>query len=218
LLFGYRAGIRAVKKQEIGMQFTIAIDGPAAAGKGTISRAIAQYLGAAHLDTGLLYRAVGMKTGDPVQAARTLSPHDLAREGLRSVAAGEAASRVAVNPQVRAALVAFQRDFARREGGAVLDGRDIGTVICPEAEVKLFVTASPETRAKRRWQETGEGSYDEVLEQVRIRDARDMGRADAPLRPAEDAVVLDTTDLSIAQAIAQAQAIIAERLGRVSRP
>ncbi len=200
------------------MQFTIAIDGPAAAGKGTISRAIAQHLGAAHLDTGLLYRAVGMKTGDPVQAARTLSPQDLAREGLRTVAAGEAASRVAVNPQVRAALVAFQRDFARREGGAVLDGRDIGTVICPQAEVKLFVTASPETRAMRRWQETGEGSYDEVLEQVRIRDARDMDRADAPLRPAEDAVVLDTTDLSIEQAIAQAQAVIAERLGRVSRP
>ena len=200
------------------MQFTIAIDGPAAAGKGTISRAIAQHLGAAHLDTGLLYRAVGMKTGDPVQAARTLSPQDLAREGLRTVAAGEPASRVAVNPQVRAALVAFQRDFARREGGAVLDGRDIGTVICPQAEVKLFVTASPETRAMRRWQETGEGSYDEVLEQVRIRDARDMDRADAPLRPAEDAVVLDTTDLSIEQAIAQAQAVIAERLGRVSRP
>ncbi|MFU8898388.1 MAG: (d)CMP kinase [Roseinatronobacter sp.] len=200
------------------MQFTIAIDGPAAAGKGTISRAIAQHLGAAHLDTGLLYRAVGMKTGDPVQAARTLSAQDLAREGLRTVAAGEAASRVAVNPQVRAALVAFQRDFARREGGAVLDGRDIGTVICPQAEVKLFVTASPETRAMRRWQETGEGSYDEVLEQVRIRDARDMDRADAPLRPAEDAVVLDTTDLSIEQAIAQAQAVIAERLGRVSRP
>ncbi|PZX48164.1 cytidylate kinase [Roseinatronobacter thiooxidans] len=200
------------------MQFTIAIDGPAAAGKGTISRAIAQHLGAAHLDTGLLYRAVGMKTGDPVEIARTLSAQDLAREGLRTVAAGEAASRVAVNPQVRAALVAFQRDFARREGGAVLDGRDIGTVICPQAEVKLFVTASPETRAMRRWQETGEGSYDEVLEQVRIRDARDMERADAPLRPAEDAVVLDTTDLSIEQAIAQAQAVIAERLGRVSRP
>lgn len=199
------------------MQFTIAIDGPAAAGKGTISRAVAQHLGAAHLDTGLLYRAVGMKAGDPVEVARTLAPEDLARDDLRSLAAGEAASNVAVIPEVRAALVAFQRDFARRDGGAVLDGRDIGTVICPQAEVKLFVTASPETRAMRRWQETGEGSYNEVLEQVRIRDARDMGRADAPLRPAEDAVVLDTTDLSIEQAVAQAQAVIAERLGRVSQ-
>ena len=196
------------------MKFTIAIDGPAAAGKGTISRAVAESLGAAHLDTGLLYRAVGVKGGDPVAAARSLTPSDLSRDDLRSLAAGEAASRVAVIPEVRAALVAFQRDFARREGGAVLDGRDIGTVICPEAEVKLFVTASPETRARRRWQETGEGSYQDVLAQVRARDARDTDRADAPLRPAEDAVALDTTDLSIDDAVKQARAIVRNRLGR----
>ena len=196
------------------MKFTIAIDGPAAAGKGTISRAVAESTGAAHLDTGLLYRAVGVKGGDPVEAARSLSPSDLSRDDLRSLAAGEAASRVAVIPEVRAALVAFQRDFARRDGGAVLDGRDIGTVICPEAEVKLFVTASPETRARRRWQEIGEGSYEDVLAQVRARDARDTDRADAPLRPAEDAVKLDTTDLSIEDAVKQARAIIRNRLRR----
>ncbi len=196
------------------MPFTIAIDGPAAAGKGTISRALAQAFGFAHLDTGLLYRAVGMKGGDPVAAAQTLLPEDMARPDLRGMAAGEAASRVAALPEVRAALVAFQRDFARRAGGAVLDGRDIGTVICPQAEVKIFVTASPECRAERRWKELGEGTFAEVLEQVRARDARDMGRADAPLRPAADAVILDTSDLDIAEAIAKARAIVAARLGR----
>ena len=193
------------------MQFTIAIDGPAAAGKGTISRALAREFGFAHLDTGLLYRAVGMKGGDPVAAARTLSQADLDRPDLRSLAAGEAASRVAALPEVRAALVAFQRAFARRDGGAVLDGRDIGTVIWPEAEVKLFVTASPETRARRRWLEAGEGDLEDVLAQVRARDARDMGRADAPLRPAEDAIILDTTGMSIDDAIARAHDIVAQR-------
>ena len=196
------------------MRFTVAIDGPAASGKGTISRALAAHFGLAHLDTGLLYRAVAMKAGDPVAAARGLSAADLARDDLRTLEAGEAASRVAALPEVRAALTDFQRDFARREGGAVLDGRDIGTVICPEAEVKLFVTASPETRAQRRWQEAGTGSYDEVLAQVRARDARDMGRADAPLRPVGDAVLLDTTELSISEAVAQAQALVAARLPR----
>ena len=117
--------------------FTVAVDGPAAAGKGTISRALAAEFGFAHLDTGLLYRAVGAMGGDPVLAAQSLSPRDLARPDLRSMAAGQAASRVAVIPDVRAALIAFQRNFARRPGGAVLDGRDIGTVICPKAEVKL---------------------------------------------------------------------------------
>jgi CMP/dCMP kinase len=196
------------------MPFTIAIDGPAAAGKGTISRALAQAFGFAHLDTGLLYRAVGMKGGDPVAAAQTLLPEDMARPDLRGMAAGEAASRVAALPEVRAALVAFQREFARRAVGAVLDGRDIGTVICPDAEVKIFVTASPECRAERRWKELGEGTFAEVLEQVRARDARDMGRADAPLRPAADAVILDTSDLDIAEAIAQARAIVAARLAQ----
>ncbi len=194
------------------MQFTVAIDGPAASGKGTISRALAQEFGLAHLDTGLLYRAVAMKGGDPVAAAQALSPEDLKRADLRSLHAGEAASRVAVLPEVRAALTAFQRTFARRDGGAVLDGRDIGTVICPEAEVKLFVTASPETRARRRWQEAGEGNFAEVLAQVHARDARDTGRADAPLCAATDAVVLDTTDLSIEAAVAQACALVSARL------
>ena len=197
------------------MRFTVAIDGPAAAGKGTISRAIAARFGFAHLDTGLLYRAVGVKGGDAVAAARALRPDDLARDGLRSLAAGEAASRVAVLPDVRTALVAFQRDFAQREGGAVLDGRDIGTVICPQADVKLFVTASPECRAMRRFTELGEGRFEDVLEQVRIRDARDMGRADAPLRAADDAVTLDTTDLSMEDAIARACDIISARMQAV---
>lgn len=194
------------------MRFTIAIDGPAAAGKGTLSRAVAQRFGFAHLDTGLLYRAVGMRGGDPVLAARSLTEADLTRDDLRSLAAGDAASRVATLPDVRAALLDFQRDFARRDGGAVLDGRDIGTVICPQAEVKLFVTASVESRAQRRFAETREADFDTVLAQVRARDARDVGRADAPLRPAPDAVVLDTTDLTIEQAIDAACGIIAQRL------
>ena len=201
------------------MKFTVAIDGPAAAGKGTISRALATHFGFAHLDTGLLYRAVGAKGGDPVAAAMALTPADLARDDLRSLAAGEAASRVAVIPAVRTALTAFQRGFACREGGAVLDGRDIGTVICPEAEVKLFVTASPEVRARRRWVELGEGAdLEQVLTEVKARDARDMGRADAPLRPAEDAVMLDTSALSIEEAVAQAVALVATRLGRIQKP
>ncbi len=195
------------------MIFTVAIDGPAAAGKGTISRAVAGHFGFAHLDTGLLYRAVGAKGGDPVAAARSLTEVDLARGDLRTLEAGQAASRVAVIPEVRAALVEFQRRFARREGGAVLDGRDIGTVICPEAEVKLYVTASPEVRARRRWLEVG-GDAAEVLAEVRERDARDMGRADAPLRPAEDALLLDTTELSIEAAVHKAIAAIEERIGQ----
>lgn len=193
------------------MIFTVAIDGPAAAGKGTISRAVADRFGFAHLDTGALYRAVGVKGGDPVVAAQTLMPEDLAREDLRTLEAGQAASRVAVIPEVRAALLEFQRRFARREGGAVLDGRDIGTVICPEAEVKLYVTASPEIRAHRRWLELG-GDEGEVLAQVKDRDARDMGRADAPLRPAEGAVQIDTSTMTIDEAVARAIALVAARL------
>jgi cytidylate kinase len=196
------------------MIFTVAIDGPAAAGKGTISRAVAEKFGFAHLDTGLLYRAVGAKVAegaDPVQAAEGLSAEDLARDDLRTLEAGQAASHVAVIPEVRAALVAFQRNFARREGGAVLDGRDIGTVICPQAEVKLFVTASPEVRAHRRWLEVG-GDEAEVLAQVIERDQRDRERATSPLIPAADAVVLDTSALSTAQAVAQAIELISEKL------
>jgi CMP/dCMP kinase len=193
------------------MQFTVAIDGPAAAGKGTIGRAVAAHIGFAHLDTGLLYRAVGAKGGDPVAAARTLTPDDLGRGDLRTMTAGEAASKVAVIPEVRAALVEFQRRFARSEGGAVLDGRDIGTVICPRAEVKLYVTASAEVRAHRRWLEVG-GDEAQVLSQVKARDARDMGRGAAPLRAAADAVVIDTSEMTIEAAVAQALAEVKKRL------
>jgi cytidylate kinase len=188
----------------------VAIDGPAAAGKGTIARAVAAEFGLAHLDTGLLYRAVGAKGGDPVQAAKGLTAADLERPGLRSLDAGQAASKVAVIPEVRAALAVFQRRFARRPGGAVLDGRDIGTVICPEAEVKLYVTASPEMRAHRRWLEVG-GDKARVLAEVRERDARDSGRADSPLKAAADALVLDTSEMSIADAVAAAIAAVRAR-------
>lgn len=195
--------------------FTVAIDGPAAAGKGTISRAVAAHFGFVHLDTGLLYRAVGAMGGDPVAAAQRLSPEDLARPGLRSAEAGQAASKVAVIPEVRAALVAFQRAFARRPGGAVLDGRDIGTVICPEAEVKLFVTASPEVRAERRLRELAAAGfvtdYETVLADVRARDARDAGRATAPMVAAADALVLDTSTMDIDAAVAAAIAAVAAR-------
>lgn len=195
------------------MIFTVAIDGPAAAGKGTISRALAARFGFAHLDTGALYRTVGVKGGDPVAAAQGLTPADLARDDLRTLAAGQAASRVAVIPEVRAALLDFQRRFARRPGGAVLDGRDIGTVICPGAEVKLYVTASAEVRAHRRWLELG-GDPAQVLAEVKERDARDMGRADAPLRPADDAHILDTSDMTAEAAIARATGLIGAALAR----
>ena len=193
------------------MQFTVAIDGPAAAGKGTIGRALAAQFGFAHLDTGLLYRAVGAKGGDPVFAAQSLNADDLARGDLRSMAAGEAASRVAAIPAVRAALLEYQRAFARRMGGAVLDGRDIGTVICPQAEVKLFVTASADVRAHRRWLELG-GDAGQILAEVIARDARDMGRSDAPLRPADNAITLDTSSLTVEAATARAVAAVEAKL------
>jgi cytidylate kinase len=193
------------------MSFTVAIDGPAAAGKGTISKAVAERLGFAHLDTGLLYRAVGAKTltgAEPIAAAQALLPEDLDGTDLRTPEVAQAASKVAVIPEVRAALVDFQRAFARRAGGAVLDGRDIGTVICPEAEVKLFVTASAEVRAERRFLELDakgmEVTREEVLADVKARDDRDMNRAEAPMKPAEDAVLIDTSSLSIEEALAAA--------------
>jgi len=197
------------------MPFTIAIDGPAASGKGTIARALAQKFGFPHLDTGLLYRAVGAMGGDPTAAARALSPEDLLRPGLRSAEAGQAASRVATIPEVRAALIDFQRRFSRQEPGAILDGRDIGTVICPGAEVKLYVIAADETRAERRAAELGADPA-VMLAELRERDARDAARDTAPLRAAPDAVILDTTAMTIAQATAAAADLVRQRLERLA--
>ena len=198
--------------------FAIAIDGPAAAGKGTISKAIAKALGFAHLDTGLLYRAVGarhLQGEEPIAAALALSAEDLENPNLRTADIAQAASKVAIIPEVRAALVDFQRAFARREGGAVLDGRDIGTVICPDAEVKLYVTASAEVRALRRYKELCEKDpsteFETVLADVKERDQRDSERATAPLKPAEDAVIIDTSELSIEDAVAAAVSAINEK-------
>jgi cytidylate kinase len=193
------------------MSFAIAIDGPAAAGKGTISKAVAAHFGFAHLDTGLLYRAVGAKVldgVDPIEAARSLVAEDLDNDALRTADVAQAASRIAVIGEVRAALVDFQRAFARRAGGAVLDGRDIGTVICPDAEAKLFVTASAEVRAARRHAELlgrgSEASFEAVLADVKERDARDAGRAEAPMVAALDAVLIDTSSMSIDAAVTAA--------------
>jgi len=203
------------------MSFTVAIDGPAAAGKGTISKAVAAHFGLAHLDTGLLYRAVGAKVrdgADPVAAAQALRAENLDAPDLRSQGVADQASRVAVIAEVRAALVDFQRSFARRAGGAVLDGRDIGTVICPEAEAKLFVTASAECRADRRLAELLDRgtpiTRDEVLRDVIERDRRDTERAAAPMTAAPDAVIIDTSDLTIDQAVARAIEVVQAALDR----
>ncbi|MBY6154137.1 (d)CMP kinase [Vannielia litorea] len=202
------------------MKITVAIDGPAAAGKGTISKAVAREFGLAHLDTGLLYRAVGAKVlagADPVEAAEALTPDDLTPEdALRTPEVAQAASRVAADPDVREKLLEFQRNFARREGGAVLDGRDIGTVICPEAEVKLFVTASAEARAERRFLELQDKGHavtrEQVLADVKARDERDASRDAAPMVAAADAVELDTTELSIEEALDRARTAIRLKL------
>jgi CMP/dCMP kinase len=204
------------------MSFVIAIDGPAASGKGTLARRLAEHYGLPHLDTGLLYRAVAcslIDEGLPLDdvtaaeaAARGLSLTEFDPERLRSREMGEASSVVAAIPAVRAALIDMQRSFAARPEGAVLDGRDIGTVICPKATVKIFVTASPETRAQRRALELasrGEDvDYAAILEDVRARDARDSERALAPLKAAEDAVMLDTSALDRDEAFAAALAIV----------
>ncbi|MDT2084423.1 MAG: d(CMP) kinase [Planktomarina sp.] len=197
------------------MSFTIAIDGPAAAGKGTISKALASHFSLAHLDTGLLYRAVGAQVlvgANPLVAAKSLHLETLEASTLRSPEVALAASKVAVLADVRNELLVLQRSFARRPGGAVLDGRDIGTVICPEAEVKLFVTASAVVRAGRRYEELRRIgtviSTEQVLADVLARDARDTGRAIAPMVPAEDAVVIDTSDLAIEEAVAEAIVIV----------
>jgi CMP/dCMP kinase len=201
----------------------IAVDGPAASGKGTIARALAARFGLPHLDTGLLYRAVGVATaragGDPDSAVDALAACGfddglLGDPELRSEAAGGFASRASIHPEVRAALLERQRAFARQPRGAVLDGRDIGTVIAPEADAKLFVTASPEARAARRHLDDPEHGYADILADILIRDARDSGRADAPLRQAEDADLLDTSDLTIDAAVHRAIALVEARIRR----
>jgi len=204
----------------------IAIDGPAASGKGTLARRLAAHFGLPHLDTGLLYRGVaralldaGGDVADAAAAARAAKALDLGRldDGpLRGREMGEAASIVSAFPGVRAALLDRQRAFAGQAAGAVLDGRDIGTVVCPDAHAKLFVTAEPEERARRRHLELqGRGDptpYDSVLADILMRDERDRNRAAAPLRPAEDAVVLDTTPLDPEGAFAAALALVQDRL------
>jgi cytidylate kinase len=207
----------------------IAIDGPAASGKGTIGRRVAAHYRLRHLDTGLIYRAVakalldgGHRLDDAiraVEAARTLDPAKFDDDALKTHAVGEAASIISAIPEVRAALLAFQRDFAATPPGAVLDGRDIGTVICPQAEVKIFITAAPEERARRRAAELraqGETVDDAaVLADILRRDQRDRTRAVAPLKPAMDALLLDTTALDVEQAIAAAINIVERvRAGR----
>ena len=204
----------------------IAVDGPAAAGKGTLARRLAAHFGLPYLDTGLLYRAVGRRvldaTGDPRDpavaeaAARSLQASDLGRDDLRGPPADDAASNVAAHPGVRRALVDFQRQFAA-EAGAVLDGRDIGTVIFPDARAKLYVTASAEARARRRWLEVQARDASVTLEAVAAemaaRDARDAGRDAAPMKPADDAIVLDTTALDADAAFARAVALVSGVIG-----
>ena len=205
----------------------IAIDGPAASGKGTIARRLAAHFRLPHLDTGLLYRATAASllqadkalsdVDAAVAAARGLGLTEFDEDALRGARMGEAASVVAAMPEVRAALIKAQRDFAARPGGAVLDGRDIGTVICPAAEVKIFVTAAPAARAQRRALELmrrGEKiDYAAVLADIARRDARDAERADAPMRAAADAVTLDTTRLDIDASFARAVEIVETRAG-----
>lgn len=196
----------------------IAVDGPAAAGKGTIARALARQLGYHFLDTGSLYRMVGLSVlragRSPADreaaliAARSLNPQSYRDEDLRTEAVGAAASQVAVVPEVRAALLDLQRAYARKGPGAVLDGRDIGTVVCPEADVKLFLTANPEVRARRRQAEVGSADFAAVLAEIEARDLRDQSRAAAPLVPARDAVVIDTSDMTVEQAFAAAIAAV----------
>jgi cytidylate kinase len=203
----------------------IAVDGPAASGKGTIARALAKHFGLPHMDTGLLYRAVALNLwrwgGDPsseFEAVRAcdelgIDPDD---PELRSEPVSKIASSISAYPSVRAALLERQQDFARQPGGAVLDGRDIGTVIAPDADVKLFVTASPEVRARRRLEELlsrgMRAHFEDVLADIRVRDERDANRKAAPLREAPDAILLDTSGLDVAEAVAEAVRLVEQRL------
>ena len=207
------------------MALIIAFDGPAASGKGTLASVIATDYGLPFLDTGLLYRAVGhlalhhdvphSEVEVLAALAKEIDADVLSDEALRGREAGERASQVAAIPQVRAALKQYQIDFANQPSGAVLDGRDIGTVIAPDASVKIFVTARPEVRAHRRWLQLSKVNPDlkleEVLEDIRVRDARDSGRSDAPLEMAKDALLLDTSDLGIEAAIKAARSLVKDR-------
>ena len=203
----------------------IAVDGPTASGKGTLAKALAAHFGLPFLDTGLLYRAVGRQVqiinGNPDDPADALAGCDfpdsiLDDSALRTEEVGGLASRVSLHPQVRAALNKRQVDFANQPSGALLDGRDIGTVIAPHADVKLFVTAPAEVRAQRRYDEMQRHGIDvrfaDILADIHARDARDMGRADAPLKPAQDVLLLDTGDLTIGGAVQAAIALVESRL------
>lgn len=201
----------------------IAVDGPAASGKGTVAKALAAHYGLPHLDTGLIYRAVGVATvragGSPDKAEDVIQSCAfddglLLDPELRSEAAGGFASRASIHPAVRAALLKRQQDFANQPGGAVLDGRDIATVIAPHADAKLFVTASPEARARRRQLDDPDHAYEAILAGIITRDARDSGRSDAPLRQAPDADLLDTSNLTIDSAVQRAIALVEARLKR----
>ncbi len=208
----------------------IAVDGPAASGKGTVSRKVAEHYGYHYLDSGLLYRAVARDVSraqgdlenetDALEAARKLDATTLADPDLRLTGAGEAASIVARHSGVRTALLSLQRDFAHSLPGAVIDGRDIGTVVCPDADVKLFITADAEVRAERRYLELaarGEPvTRASVLDMIRVRDRRDREREDAPMRPAADALLLDTTNLDINQAFDAAIELIKRKIGQPS--
>ena len=212
-------------------RFVIAVDGPAASGKGTVAASLARTYGLPHLDTGLLYRAVALRLLDDdvdlddaaaaTEIARGLDASELDPTVLATARAGAAASRVAVHAGVREALLQLQRAFAAQRNGAVLDGRDIGTVIAPGAPAKLFVTATPEVRARRRWlQATAAGeaiAYEAMLDDIRLRDERDAGRDAAPMVQADDAVLLDTTLLSISAAADEARRIVEAALGRWER-
>jgi cytidylate kinase len=213
------------------MTLVIAIDGPAASGKGTLARRLADEYRLPHLDTGLTYRALakalidkGLPLGQEdtaVETAKAINLANLDREVLAAHDIGEGASKVAVIPAVRRILVEKQRAFASQPGGAVLDGRDIGTVVCPDAMVKLYVTASAEVRAKRRFDEelmrNGDADYETILEDVERRDARDMGRTDSPLKPAQDAHLLDTSTMDIETAFRKAVSIIDGKLALQDR-